>query len=465
MQSGDGDDHDGISWSANSLNPNGGAIKFAHADPIQQVAAGLDHIAQGPLSNHKVDTLKPTLEQAEVDGATLTLTYSESSEHHSAGQQRLHREGGWRKRRNPTGVSISGSEVELTLGTAVELGQDVTLSYQEPITNPIQDLSGARAASFASQTVDRASDLDILQATPGNRQVTLTWDRITSRAVTRYQYRYRSAADTGWNPDWRNVPGSNANTTSYRARSLTNGIEYTLQVRPVYTRNAQHEFGKEDEVKSVPRGLLTAPRGLDATWAGDGQIALSWDDPNDITITGYQYRYRGPSDADWNPDWTNLAGSRATTTSHILSGLTNNALYTVELRAMRGTDAGPGRRVTQKPRGPLIVPANFTATSGQDRRATLSWDASVDDSITQYQYRYRVNQSGSAWNPDWTRIPNSRWDHDVVHGAKPGERHHLRLRGARGAGNVGGSRLPRHRHAARVGLVAPSARRTDGAPG
>ncbi len=409
VQSGDGDDYDGISWSANSLRLNGGAIRFAHADPGQQVAALLSHGVQTPLSDHKVDTLKPMLEVAEVAGQILTLTYSEplnaTAPANSAFTVNL--DGG--NGANPAGVSISGTEVELTLGAAVELGQDVTLSYQAPITNPIQDLSGAKAASFTSRTVDHASDLRNFRATPGNRQVTLEWDRITSRTVTRYQYRYRNTADTGWNPNWRNIPGSNANTMSYRLRSLTNGIEYTLQVRPVYTRNARDESGNEDEVKTVPRGPLRAPRGLDATWAGDGQIALSWDDPNDITITGYQYRYRNPSDGDWNPDWTNLTGSGSTTTSHILSGLTNNALYTVELRAMRGTDGGPGRRVMQKPRGRLVAPANFAATSSQDRRAMLNWDASVDDSITQYRYRYRVNLPEAEWNPDWTRIPNSRW--------------------------------------------------------
>ena len=409
VQTGDGDDHDGISWSADSLSANGGAIKFVHSDPIQQVAARLSHGAQEPLSDHKVDTLKPELEQAEVDGATLTLTYSEALNTTAPANSAftMNVDGG--SGANPTRVSISGAEVQLTLGTAVEPGQAVTLSYQAPVANPIRDLSGTKAVSIINRTVDHASDLKNLRVTSGNRQVTLEWDRITSRTVTRYQYRYRSTADTGWNPNWRNIAGSNANTTSCRLQNLTNGIEYTLQVRPVYTRNAQDEFGKEGEVKAAPRGQLTAPLGLDATWAGGGQIALSWDDPNDMTITGYQYRYRNPSDGDWNPDWTNLMGSGSTTTSHILSGLTNNVLYTVELRAMRGTDGGPGRRVTQKPRGPLTVPANFTAASAQDRRATLSWDASVDDSITQYQYRYRVNLSGTEWNPDWTRIPNSRW--------------------------------------------------------
>ena len=35
----DGDDHDGISWAANALSLNGGAIKYTHTDPAEQVDA------------------------------------------------------------------------------------------------------------------------------------------------------------------------------------------------------------------------------------------------------------------------------------------------------------------------------------------------------------------------------------------------------------------------------------------
>ena len=218
-----------------------------------------------------------------------------------------------------------------------------------------------------------------------------------------------NTSDSGWNPDWTSISGSNANTTSIRATGLTNGIEYTFQVRPLFLQGQLQTMGKEGEIKSVPRGPLAAPRNLSAASAGDGEIALSWDDPSHITITGYQYRYRNPSDSGWNPDWTGISGSGATTTSHTLAGLTNNVLYTLEVRALRGATGGPAARATQQPRGPLAAPANLAAASGEDRRATLSWDNSGDDSSSRYQYRYRVS-TVSAWNPDWTDIPGSRWN-------------------------------------------------------
>ena len=257
--------------------------------------------------------------------------------------------------------------------------------------------------------MDPASDIANFRATPGDRRVTLEWDNPGDSTIQRYQYRLMNTSDNGWNPDWTSISGTNANTTSIRATGLTNGIEYTFQVRPLFLDGQLLTMGKEGEIKSVPRGALAAPRNLAAASAGDGELALSWDDPADITLTGYQYRYQKPSDSVWNPDWTDMSGSGATTTSHTLSGLTNNVLYTVEVRTLRGVTGGPAARATEQPRGPLVAPANFAAASGEDRRATLSWDNSGDDSISRFQYRYRIS-TVSAWNPDWTDIPGSRWN-------------------------------------------------------
>ena len=405
----DPDDGDGISWGANALRLNGGSITFDAKEALIPRNADLAHAAQGALPGQKVDTTKPSLEEAEVDEATLSLFFSEELNTTAPANTdfTVSVDGGTGA--NPTAVSISGSVVTLTLAAAVTQDQTATVSYAKPSTNPIKDLSGKEADSFTDRNVDPASDIANLLAAPGNRRVRLDWDNPNDNTIQRYQYRYKNTSDSGWNPDWRNISGSNANTTSFTATGLTNGIEYTFQVRPVFLQSGMITMGKEGEVKSAPRGPLAAPRNLAATYAGDGEIALSWDDPSDITITGYQYRYRDPSDSDWNPDWTDIDGSGATTASHTLNGLTNNLLYTLEVRALRDATEGPSARTTQKPRGPLAAPANFSAASGEDRQATLSWDNSGDDSITRYRYRYRIS-SVNAWNPDWTDIPGSRWN-------------------------------------------------------
>ena len=128
VATGDADDHDGISWGANALGLNGGTIKFRHTDVAQQVNANLNHAAQGALPGQKVDTTKPSLEEAEVDGATLSMFFSEelntAAPANSAFTVKVDAGTG----ANPTAVSISGSVVTLTLATAVTQEQTVTVT-------------------------------------------------------------------------------------------------------------------------------------------------------------------------------------------------------------------------------------------------------------------------------------------------------------------------------------------------
>ena len=246
-----------------------------------------------------------------------------------------------------------------------------------------------------------------LAAVPGDGRVALSWDDPGDSAIDRYQYRYRRASDAGWNPDWTDVAASHSATVSLTVRDLANGVGYVFGVRRVYLDGGSDDPGAHSEVGSVPRGPLGAPAGFGAVAAGDGEIALSWDDPGDVTITGYEYRHRPVSDAAWDPDWTGIPAGDAATVSHTLSGLANNVRYAVEVRAVRDGTGGPAARGAVTPRGPLRAPAGFAAQPG-DTRVALSWDRTDDDSVTGYEYRHRPG-SDAAWNPDWTDVPGSDW--------------------------------------------------------
>ena len=190
-----------------------------------------------------------------------------------------------------------------------------------------------------------------LVAVPGNARVALSWDNPSDSAIVRYQYRYRSTADADWNPDWTDIAASSAATTSYTASGLVNGLEYTFEVRRMYRTGGVDEPGGPGTVISVPRGALAAPAGLTAI-GGDQHVTLSWEDPADALVSGYQYRYRVSSESAWNPDWTDIAASNATTTSHLVTGLTNLTEYAFEVRAVRGTSPGPATAVDARPEGP-----------------------------------------------------------------------------------------------------------------
>ena len=89
-----------------------------------------------------------------------------------------------------------------------------------------------------------------LSATPGDEQVTLGWTTPADNGSPLTHYAYRQSADSGttWDPDWTTIPSSDAETTSFTLSGLTNGTEYTFEVRAV---NAVGE-GEAARTKATP---------------------------------------------------------------------------------------------------------------------------------------------------------------------------------------------------------------------
>ena len=142
-----------------------------------------------------------------------------------------------------------------------------------------------------------------------------------------------------------------------------------------------------------------APANLTAA-VGDGQVTLSWNDPGNDTITKYQYN------TDGGTNYTDIAGSGATTTSYTVTGLTNGAPYTFAVRAVNDGGDGTASTVTATPETVPDAPTSLTAT-GADTSVTLGWTASVSDGgrlISKHQYRQKAGTDNYG---NWTDIPES----------------------------------------------------------
>ena len=134
-----------------------------------------------------------------------------------------------------------------------------------------------------------------LVAEPGDAQVTLTWDDPGDDSVTGYEYtQVESGAVLPAPPDGITIPDSapgGDNATSYVVTGLVNGTEYVFRIRAISEAGTSSD---SDAVTVTPAAAPApaAPANLNAT-VGDGQVTLSWDDPNDDSITGYEYRVKG----------------------------------------------------------------------------------------------------------------------------------------------------------------------------
>ena len=161
VEAGDSDDHDGISWGADTLSLNGGSIFVPSKGALIPRLPDLVNAAQGALSTHKVDTMKPSLVMASAMDTMLTLTFSEdlNTTAPAATAFTVTVDGG--SGVNPMAVSIADRVVTLTLANAVTAGQTVTVSYTKPGTNNIKDLSGKEADAFMNENVTTEPPVEV----------------------------------------------------------------------------------------------------------------------------------------------------------------------------------------------------------------------------------------------------------------------------------------------------------------
>ena len=145
--------------------------------------------------------------------------------------------------------------------------------------------------------------------------------------------------------------------------------------------------------------------------AGNAQVTLRWDNPEDSSITRYQYRQRVTSESAWDPDWTDIPGSGTSTTSYTVGNLANWTPYTFQIRAVRGNEPTATSAATATPEGPPSAARNLTAR-GQDQGITAWWQTppAGDEQapVTSYKVRYRqVGMGTSSWQ-NLTRANDDR---------------------------------------------------------
>ncbi len=120
----------------------------------------VNDVGDGPPSDEATgtprETTPPELATATVDGTTLTLTYDEALDEASGLAADAFSVAVVGTGRAVDRVSVAGSSVILTLGSAVASGATVTVSYAAPADTAaprIQDDAGNPAASFSDQAV------------------------------------------------------------------------------------------------------------------------------------------------------------------------------------------------------------------------------------------------------------------------------------------------------------------------
>ena len=278
-----------------------------------------------------------------------------------------------------------------------------------------------------------------LSASAGNAQVALSWIYSSTSNVTGWQQRHKAGSKT-WGP-WTGVAGSTGSTRKDTVTGLTNDTLYTFEVRGL---NGQIKGTASNQVTATPKAPPPTgpPAATLSASAGNAQVALSWIYSSTSNVTGWQQRHKAGSKT-WGP-WTGVAGSTGSTRKDTVTGLTNDTLYTFEVRGLNGQIKGTAsNQVTATPKAPPPSPPDrpdkLTASAG-NRQVTLNWTYTSTVTVTGWQYRresalgdFSAGQKTSTriWGP-WTPISGAATRSHTVTGLTNGSEYGFEVRGVNG---------------------------------
>ena len=183
----------------------------------------------------------------------------------------------------------------------------------------------------------RAKPGAVLPGASGGAAVQLGWTAVTEgSAVCAYELRYQAAdweADS-WPDSWTAISETIGDgETEYRHSDLDPARRYRYQLR------ALNNLGAGDWSRAFPEaGVRPNAPALTARTAASGSVALSWV-PGASGALRWEYRQRS-ADGGWG-DWAAIVGSDASTADHAVTGLTEDARYRFQLRAVRVGGPGP----------------------------------------------------------------------------------------------------------------------------
>lgn len=175
-------------------------------------------------------------------------------------------------------------------------------------------------------------------------------------------------------------PGGVSCTTaglSCTLAGLNNGQTYTISV----TARSAVGAGQAATVSVTPVGLPSAPTNFVAT-PGNTQVTLSWDSMGN----GMTYNVVASPDG---------ASCSTTSTSCVVTGLTNLVTYTFTVTATNVSGAGPSSTATATPDAPAPAPTAVTILPG-NASMTVSWAGLTTYAAGSVKYTVTASPGGAS---------------------------------------------------------------------
>ena len=366
--------------------------------------------------------LAPAPESATVDGTSLVLTHSEDLDTSSVPPASAYTIRVEPNGTTPSSVSVGTRTVTLTLATAVIDGQVVTVSYDVPASNPLQDISGRNAPDLNNFAVTNNTEAvyrgpTFIEGTDTTRVFEETFaDETVAMAMNIGQPVAATDPDTGDTLTYslRGTDAAKFAIVSTSGQLLTKvGTQYDYEQNRTYSVTVVVEDSDDnsDEITVVLNvidqnepPLAPTPVFVSPTSGSASKLNVSWHPPTNTgrpSINNYDIQYREVDAANYSNGPQNVSGDRTN-----ISGLKSGTRYQVQVRATNAEGDGPwtpaveGSTSQNSEPDPPAVTYGLRATGVSQTRIDLSWNAPTDDggaSITGYRIEVS-DDGGSNWS-------------------------------------------------------------------
>ena len=261
-----------------------------------------------------------------------------------------------------------------------------------------ETLTSAATAAVAAKPNSPATGAPTISGTTqvGETLTVETSGVIDADGLSNVQYEYQ------WLADDADIAGATGSTYTLTDSEESKAI--TVQVS--FTDEADNEETLTSAATAAVAGAQPTepparPRGLSATSSHDS-VTLTWDDPDDDSITGYVILRRIPG-VDPQGHFDELVANTGTAaTTYTDDTVSAETRYTYRIKAINGVGTSERSRWSHidTPAAPVPdKPTGLEATESHGQ-VVLTWDDPGDDSITGYVIlrRVRVNNTGGDFS-------------------------------------------------------------------
>ena len=231
-------------------------------------------------------------------------------------------------------VDISGATGSTYTLTDSEEGKaiKVEVSFTDDAGNDETLTSAATDAVSAAEPSEPPAKPRRLSATASHDSVTLGWDDPGDDTITGYVILRRLRYDDPSGHFDELVSDTGTAATAYTDDTVEADTDYTYRIKAI-NRHGVSERSRWYHIKTLEVPVPDQPTGLDAMATHDA-ITLTWDDPQDESITGYVILRRN-RDTDAKGEFTELTadtGSAATTYTD--ASVAAETRYTYRIKAI-----------------------------------------------------------------------------------------------------------------------------------